>query len=65
MTYRQRDSFKNDVLNLVRDSFKPNCESKVKIFFIPVENNFNKELFVVKIVIKQGDRGVKYNFNYE
>ncbi|MCQ2819890.1 MAG: putative DNA binding domain-containing protein [archaeon] len=60
MTYRQRDSFKNDLINLIRDTITPNCETKIKVFFIPVENNFNKELFVIKIVIKQGDRGIRY-----
>lgn len=59
LSHKDRDKTRNDLTNLTSD-FYPKCRTeKIKIIYIPVKdrltNKFIKNLFVIKIIILQGE----------
>lgn len=64
---KQRDLFKNQLINLTTD-FYPSCRSeKFEVYFVPVKSQKTNEyinfLYVTKLVIKQGDTSKLYSIN--
>ncbi len=64
---KERDNIKRHLLNL-SDGFYPNCRSeKIKVHFIPIKSRINEryliDYFVVKVVIKPGDKDKLYSIN--
>lgn len=61
---KQRDTFRNELFNLTKEFF-PSCRhNKIIIQYIPIKNKNNKfesNLFVTKMIIKQGDIGCLYS----
>ena len=71
LNYNQRDQITLYLLNLTT-KFYPNCKSsKISVHFIPIKDenqNFMNNLYVTKIIIKQGDTDKLYsvsNIDYE
>ena len=65
LDYKMRDELRNLLVNFTYD-FYPKCRlDKIKVYFIPVknmkDNKFINELFVVKIIILQGDPFILYS----
>ena len=65
LDYKMRDDLRNLLVNFTYD-FYPKCRlDKIKVYFIPVknmkDNKFINELFVVKIIILQGDPFILYS----
>ena len=59
LTYNNCDTFRNTLVGYSND-FYPKCRlEKIKVYFIPVRNSFNKNfinnLYIVKIIILPGD----------
>ena len=65
LDYKMRDDLRNLLVNFTYD-FYPKCRlDKIKVYFIPVknmkDNKFINDLFVVKIIILQGDPFILYS----
>ena len=65
LDYKMRDELRNLLVNFTYD-FYPKCRlDKIKVYFIPVknmkDNKFINDLFVVKIIILQGDPFILYS----
>ena len=65
LDYKQRDELRNLLVNFTYD-FYPKCRlDKIKVYFIPVknmkDNKFINDLFVVKIIVLQGEPYILYS----
>ena len=65
LDYKMRDELRNLLVNFTYD-FYPKCRlDKIKVYFIPVknmkDNKFINDLFVVKIIILQGEPFILYS----
>ena len=65
LDYKMRDDLRNLLVNFTYD-FYPKCRlDKIKVYFIPVknmkDNKFINDLFVVKIIILQGEPFILYS----
>lgn len=66
LTQKQRDLFKNDLVNYSYNFF-PNCRTeKFEVSFIPIKNKndiFINNLYIVKLLVKQGDTSKLYSIS--
>ena len=65
MNYKKCDSLRNLLVNYTYD-FYPKCRlDKIKVYFIPIksmkDNKFINDLYVVKIIVMQGDPFILYS----
>ena len=65
LDYKQHDELRNILVNFTYD-FYPKCRlDKIKVYFIPVknmkDNKFINDLFVVKIIVLQGEPYILYS----
>ena len=63
LNYHDKDKNTNDIVNLTYDFF-PKCRKKIDVVFIPIknkENNYIKNLYVIKIIVSQGDTNTLYS----
>ena len=65
LNYKKCDSLRNLLVNYTYD-FYPKCRlDKIKVYFIPVknmkDNKFINDLYVVKIIVLQGDPFILYS----
>ena len=57
INYHQRDTITNDIVNLTYD-FYPKCRTYLDVNFIPIKNindKYIENLFVIKIIVSQGE----------
>lgn len=66
LTYKQRDELRLELLNLT-SNFYPDCKtSKISVHFIPIKDNnqqFLNNLYVTKMIVKQGDPEKLYSIS--
>jgi hypothetical protein len=67
MDYKKRDLIRNDLINYTYD-FYPKCRTKkIEIQFIPIKNmknnKFQNNLYVIKIIVHQGDTDKLYSIS--
>ena len=64
MDYKKRDSIRNDIINYTYDFF-PKCRTnKLNIVFIPIKDyngNYKENLYIIKIIIYEGDTNQLYS----
>ena len=65
LNYKKCDSLRNLLVNYTYD-FYPKCRlDKIKVYFIPIksmkDNKFINDLYVVKIIVMQGDPFILYS----
>ena len=65
LNYKKCDSLRNSLVNYTYD-FYPKCRlDKIKVYFIPIkrkeDNKFINNLFVVKIIVLQGEPYILYS----
>ena len=64
MDYKKRDWIRNEIINYTYD-FYPKCRTnKIDITFIPIKDNdenYEKNLFVIKIIVHQGETDQLYS----
>ena len=63
LNYHEKDKNTNEIVNLTYDFF-PKCRTKVDVTFIPIKNKDNKyikNLYVIKIIVSQGDTDTLYS----
>ncbi len=64
MDYKKRDLIRNEIINYTYDFF-PKCRTnKIDILFIPIkdnEDNYENNLFVIKIIVHQGETDKLYS----
>ena len=63
LNYHEKDKNTNEIVNLTYDFF-PKCRTKVDVTFIPIKNKNNKyikNLYVIKIIVSQGDTNTLYS----
>ena len=64
MDYKKRDWIRNEIINYTYD-FYPKCRTnKIDISFIPIkdnDDNYEKNLFVIKIIVHQGETDQLYS----
>jgi hypothetical protein len=67
LNYKKRDLIRNDLINYTYD-FYPKCRTKkIDILFIPIKNmkknKFQNNLYVIKIIVHQGDTDKLYSIS--
>lgn len=63
LNYHEKDKNTNEIVNLTYD-FYPKCRTQVDVNFIPIKNNNNKyikNLYVIKIIVSQGETNQLYS----
>ena len=64
LTYKELDEIRNSLINYTNEFF-PKCRtSKINIMFIPIKNKSNqfiKNLYIIKIIVHQGDTDQLYS----
>ncbi len=64
LEYKKFDEIRNNIINYTFDFF-PKCRiNKIRVYFIPIKNENNlyiKNLYVIKIIINQGDTNQLYS----
>ena len=64
MKYHDRDKNTNEIVNLTYD-FYPKCRTCIDVIYIPIknkDNNYINNLYVVKIIVSQGETNQLYSF---
>ena len=64
LDYPDRDKITNEIVNLTY-CFYPKCRTNIDVNFIPIkndENQFIKNLYIIKIIIAQGETDQLYSF---
>ena len=64
LKYHDRDKNTNDIVNLTYD-FYPKCRTYIDVSFIPIRNKDNKyikNLYVIKIIVSQGETNQLYSY---
>ena len=64
LNYHEKDKNTNEIVNLTYD-FYPKCRTYVDVSFIPIKNKDNKyikNLYVIKIIISQGETNQLYSY---
>ena len=64
LQYHDRDKNTNDIVNLTYD-FYPKCRTYIDVSFIPIRNKDNqyiKNLYVIKIIVSQGETNQLYSY---
>ena len=64
LNYHDRDKNTNDIVNLTYD-FYPKCRTCIDVNFIPIRNKDNqyiKNLYVIKIIVSQGETNQLYSY---
>ena len=65
LNYHDKDQNTNEIVNLTYDFF-PKCRTKVDVTFIPIknkDNNYIKNLYIIKIIVSQGDTNTLYSIS--
>jgi len=64
MKYHERDIITNEIVNLTYD-FYPKCRTYIDVNFIPIkninDNKYIKNLFIIKIIVSQGETNQLYS----
>ena len=64
LEYKKLDEIRNNIINYTFDFF-PKCRiNKIRVYFIPIKNENNiyiKNLYIIKIIIHQGDTNQLYS----
>ena len=63
LNYHEKDKNTNEIVNLTYD-FYPKCRTHVDVNFIPIKNKDNKyikNLYVIKIIVSQGETNQLYS----
>ena len=61
---KERDNVNQDLYNLVKDFYPSVRKGEIKIYFIPIKNNKNqfiKGLYIIKIIVPQGNVNELYS----
>ena len=64
LKYHDRDKNTNEIVNLTYD-FYPKCRTNIDVNFIPIKNKDNKyikNLYVIKIIVSQGEPNQLYSY---
>ena len=64
LNYHEKDKNTNDIVNLTYD-FYPKCRTYVDVCFIPIkskDNKYIKNLYVIKIIVSQGETNQLYSY---
>ena len=64
LKYHDRDKNTYEIVNLTYD-FYPKCRTFIDVSFIPIrnkDNNYIKNLYVIKIIVSQGDTNQLYSY---
>ena len=64
LNYHERDKNTNDIVNLTYD-FYPKCRTYVDVVYIPIknkDNNYLNNLYVIKVIVSQGETNQLYSY---